>query len=66
MAFNVQSARNGSMSFTNQGLLAMGIGGCLAPFTGGASLVLGACHLTCGVIYDQLKLADWLNNRSKP
>ncbi|QVL53445.1 MAG: hypothetical protein KFB97_03365 [Cyanobium sp. M30B3] len=44
------------MSFTQQGLLWMGLGACMAPFTGGASLVLGGCHLVCGVAYDQLNL----------
>lgn len=52
---NSKAAREGTMSFTQQGLIWMGIGACLAPFTGGASLVLGGCHLVCGVAYDQLK-----------
>ena len=44
------------MTYTQQGLLWLGMGACLAPFTGGASIVLGGCHLVCGVVYDQLKL----------
>jgi hypothetical protein len=35
----------------------IGSGAALAPFTGGASLVLGVCDLACGVVYDQLKLS---------
>ncbi len=41
-------AREGSMTFTQQGLLWIGIGACLAPFIAGSSLVLGGCHLVCG------------------
>jgi hypothetical protein len=46
------------MTFTQQGLLWIGIGACLAPFTRGTSLVLGGCHLVCGVADDQLRLAS--------
>ncbi|MCP9928830.1 hypothetical protein [Cyanobium sp. CH-040] len=46
------------MSFTQQGLLAMGLGVVLAPFTGGLSLSYGACHLLSGVVCDQLKLGS--------
>jgi hypothetical protein len=55
---NTQAARSGSMSFTQQGLLSMGLGVCLAPFTGGASLLFGGSHLVCGVVYDQFKLGE--------
>lgn len=55
---NSQADRQGSMSFIKQGLLWMGVGACLAPFTGGTSLVFGGCHLVCGVVYDQLKLGS--------
>ena len=44
------------MTYTQQGLRWLGMGTCLVPFTGGASMVLGGCHLVCGVVYDQLKL----------
>lgn len=54
MALNPQAARSGAMSYTNQGLLYLAIGGCLAPFTGGMSLVYGACHLGFGVAADHL------------
>lgn len=53
---NSKAAREGKKSFTQQGLLSMGIGAALAPFTGGISLAWGGCHLVCGVVYDQLKL----------
>jgi len=53
---NPKAAREGTMTYTQQGLLWLGMGACLAPFTGGASIVLGGCHLVCGVPYDQLKL----------
>jgi len=55
---NPQAAREGTMSFTQQGLFALGIGVVLAPFTGGLSLTYGGCHLLCGVAYDQLKLGS--------
>ena len=55
MALNTKAASSGVMSYTNQGLLHMAIGCCLAPFTGGLSMVYGACHLGCGVLYDQYK-----------
>jgi hypothetical protein len=51
-----KAARDGTMSFTQQGLLSLGLGICLAPFTGGVSLLVGGCHLTTGVIFDQFKL----------
>ena len=63
---NSKAAREGSMSFTQQGLLWMGIGACFAPFTGGASLALGGCHLVCGVIYDQFKRASEKDAAHKP
>jgi hypothetical protein len=62
---NSKMAREGGMSFTQQGLLWLGMGACLAPFTGGASLALGGCHLVCGVVYDQFKRAGENDNRSK-
>ena len=51
-----KAAREGTMSFTQQGLFALGIGVVLAPVTGGLSLTYGGVHLVCGVVYDQLKL----------
>jgi hypothetical protein len=53
-----KAAREGTMSFTQQGLLSLGLGAALAPFTGGVSLVWGGCHLACGVAFDQLKLGQ--------
>ena len=40
------------MTYTQQGLLWLGMGACFAPFTGGASIDLGGCHLVCGVAMD--------------
>ena len=62
---NTKAAQEGAMSFTQQGLLWMGLGACLAPFTGGASLVLGGCHLVCGLAYDQLNLGSRKNTPGK-
>ena len=42
------------------GVRRIGIGACLAPFIGGTSLVLGACHLVSGVADDQLRLDERL------
>ncbi len=53
-----KAAREGTMSYTQQGLLIIGIGAALAPFSGGVSLVWGGIHLACGVVYDQLKLGQ--------
>jgi hypothetical protein len=58
MALNSNAAKSGTMSYTKQGLLAMGLGLALAPFTGGASLVYGACHLACGAAYDEFGIGE--------
>lgn len=62
---NSQSAKDGSMSFTRQGLMAVGIGLALAPFTGGASLVYGAVHLAFGAAYDEFGLAEKLKEEEE-
>ena len=46
---NPKAAREGPMTYTQQGLLWLGMGACLAPFTGGAAIVLGGCHLSARV-----------------
>lgn len=58
MALSPDAARSGVMSYTNQGLMHLAIGCCLAPFTGGMSLVYGACHLGFGVLGDQVIAAS--------
>jgi len=50
-----KAAREGTMSYTQQGLFALGLGFVLAPVTGGLSLTYGGVHLFCGVVLDQLK-----------
>jgi hypothetical protein len=59
---NSKAAREGTLSFTKQGLLSMGVGAAMAPFTGGMSLMWGGVHLVCGVVYDQLKLGQSKDN----
>ncbi len=63
MALNSNAARTGTMSYTQQGLLAMGLGICMAPFTGGASLIYGTCHLVCGATYDAANLGGSKSNK---
>jgi hypothetical protein len=62
---NSQSAKDGSMSYTRQGLWAFGIGLALAPFTGGASLLYGGVHLAFGAAYDELGVAKKLQEQEE-
>ena len=57
MALNPTAAKTGT-SYTKQGLMFLGLGAVLAPFTGGMSLAYGACHLACGAAYDTFGLGQ--------
>jgi hypothetical protein len=53
---NPQVTPSKSTSYTEQGMVYMLVGLCLAPFTGGISLMAGGCQLAFGVLADQHKL----------
>jgi hypothetical protein len=55
---NPQTTPDKSLSYTQMGMGSMLVGLCLAPFTGGVSLMAAGCQLALYVLFDQHKLGE--------